>query len=246
MNSIWNKGRAIAMVAVTTAPLLALAGPVGLDGVIGADWAGVTAAHVTYDAAAPVSNFGAPTTTNSNVAYDIYMRSDSQYLYVAVAETGPAVDNTLNFANLYFRLYYNGGTSYSSIGFETTNDDAFYPNTGAKVYDTAANLIQTAVGTTTDDHVIEAAIDLSVFTDNALGVPGFGGLPSGASDPQIMLTLSQSFGYSVAGGMANYGASDLGLVTLPAASAVPEPASLALVGLALAGVAGAARSRRRH
>ena len=244
MLSIWNMGRAIAVAALVTMPLLALASPVALDGVIGAEWAGVTPAQVLYSPTAPVSNFGAPTNANSNVAYDIYMRTDSQYLYVALEETGPAVDNTLNFANLYFRLYYNGGASYSSIGFEITNDDAFYPNTGAKVYDTSANLIQSVVDSSTDDHVIEAAIDLSVFTQNALGVPGFSGLPSGATDAQIMMTLSQSFGYSVAGGTANYGASDLGTVTVPTAT-VPEPASLALVGLALAGVAGAARRRRQ-
>lgn len=243
MGSMWKLAAAAALV---TAPLAAMADPVGLDGVIGSDWAGVTPSHVLYSAAAPNSNFGAPTNLSDNSAYDIYLRADSHYLYAALVQTGPAVNDSLVFANLYFRLYYGGAGSYSSIGFETTNDKAFYPNTGASAYDTAANLLQTFVvtGSVADPDVIEVAIDLSVFTHNALGVTGFTGVPDGQTADGIVMTLSQSFGYSVAGGTANYGANALGVVSL-AANEVPEPGSIALVGLAFAGAAGAMRRRRQ-
>jgi len=66
--------------------------------------------------------------------------------------------------------------------------------------------------------------------------PGF--TPTTASDPNIILRMSPSYGYSVAGG-ASYGSDRLGLIVDPiATTAVPEPLSLSLFGAGLAGLAG--------
>lgn len=62
-----------------------------------------------------------------------------------------------------------------------------------------------------------------------------------AADPEVMLRLSQSFGYSVAGGVANFGSDDLGVETLP----VPEASSWMLLGLGCFGLAFASRHRLR-
>jgi PEP-CTERM motif len=223
-------------------PALALSAPTALDGVIGAEWTGVTPKVVTYDANAPISNFQAPGTTNHVTGYEIFMRRDAQYLYAAVRTTGPTDSGGLIFANLYFSLRYGAGpfgSAGSGIGFEVTNDRAFKPGDPGYYNDTGANLIQWATfgGSNTDPDVLEAAIDLSVFTSNALGVANYG-LPPGETALGVQLRLSQSFGYSVAGG-ADYGAERLGFVDLPAE--VPEPGALMLSALALAGLAATRR-----
>ncbi|NUZ05821.1 PEP-CTERM sorting domain-containing protein [Piscinibacter koreensis] len=219
------------------------AAPVGLDGAIGAEWAGVTPVQVLYNPAAPTSNFGAPTNMSNSTAYQIFTRRDSNYLYAAVQTTGGGDAAGLLFSNLYYSLRYGPGTygnNGSSIAFEITNDRAFNPNTGIYYNDTAADLIRfVALDNVGSPDVIEAAIDLSVFTANALGVGGFG-LPAGETAAGIRLNLSQSFGYSVAGG-ATYGDARLGFV--PLAGTVPEPGALALSSLALLALAGTRRRR---
>lgn len=230
------------------APFLAVAAPVGLDGSIGAEWAGVVPAVVFQDSAAPVSNFGSPTNINAT-GYNIYERTDGNYLYIGLQTTGAPSAATPVFGNLYFALLYGAGPTPSTIGFELTNDRAFKPGDPSNTYynDTAANLIRTSVtaGGGSAPSVIEAAIDLSVFRNNALGVAGFTGLPSGELPFGILTFLSQSFGYSVAGGNANYGPTQLGFVPLLAAAAVPEPETLALFGLAL-GAAALVRRRGKR
>jgi hypothetical protein len=232
--------RFITAVALATASASLVAAPIGVDGVIGAEWAGATPVLVGYDAAAATSNFGTPGANNHITGYEIYMRRDGQYLYAAVRTTGPGDSGGLNFSNLYFSLRYGPGTygnNGSSIGFEVTNDRAFRPGLAGYHNDTAANLIQSAsfAGAASDPDVIETAIDLSVFTDNALGVTSYG-LPVGETAVGIRLNLSQSFGYSVVGGQANFGDARLGFVDLPAAT-VPAPGVPALAGAALLALA---------
>ncbi len=215
-----------------------LAGAVGIDGTIGAEWAGANVAHVGYDPGAATSNFGSPSNVNHNVAYDIYTRQDASYIYVGLqtdASLGGPAD--LFFANLYF-----GNDAVGSYaGFEVTNDNAFAPGYGGSYnvnsLDGSANEVfwsGTDLGNGLNK-TIELAIPWSFFTTNPLGITG-DWQPLNPGDT-IKLRLSQSFGYSVAGGFASYGADRLGAFTYP----VPAPGALAL--LCAAGLVGARRRR---
>jgi hypothetical protein len=231
--------RSTLALAAASLALGASAAPTALDGVLGAEWTGVTAASVTHNAAAAEGNFGTPTSQTTGAAYDIYMRRDENYVYTLLQTTSGGTSAGA-FANLYFSLRYGTGTygsGGSSIGFEVTNDRAFRPGVGGYFADTGADLIRYVVSG--GGSIIEAAFDLSLFTSNALGVTGYG-LPSGETAVGIRLNLSQSFGYSVAGG-ETYGGARLGFVDLPAAAAVSAPGSVALVGLGLLGLAAVGR-----
>ncbi|HEY1601829.1 MAG TPA: hypothetical protein VGG64_19665 [Pirellulales bacterium] len=221
------------VLAVVSSAAVATADVV-VDGSIGSDWAGVTPVQVTYDPGAPEGNFGAPTGTTDSIAYDIYVTGDANDLYVGLETTS---DNTtgLTFTNLYFGNSILGST----IGFEIENNNAFVPGGSTNVgyaTGTADNEINYAMTTGTlalpAPTVIEIAIPWAVFTENSLNLAGFSPL-SGS----VQLRLSQSFGYSVAGGQDAYGDARLGLVNIP--GAVPEPASVlvwTLLGLTVGGV----------
>ena len=186
---------------------------------------GAAKSTVTYSATAPEGNFGSPTSMSNTAGYSVYLTSDGGYVYgLLVADRNV----TLNFANVYFGRPVIGST----IGFEITNQRAFTP--GVSGYAAAAiQYAQTA-------NSIEFALPESYFTSP------IGGLASAGFNPGdfVSLRLSQSFGYSVAGGVDYDMNTRLGAVQLSGGAAVPGP--LAGAGLLpLLGLAGFVASRRR-
>jgi hypothetical protein len=219
-----------------------LAGFVGLTGtgasaapVLDGTGFGSPSAVVPYDPnTAFDGTFGAPGGTTDAEAYDIYVKQDALYAYVLVSTTGSGVGTVGPFANLYFGV---GATAFahSTFGTEVTNEDTFNPNTPATKFPYLGTGITEAALSPTS---IEVAIPFTYFETDTQGI----GFPTtDAANPNIVLRLSQSFGYSVVGG-PSFGTNDLGVFTDP--NFVPEPASIALLGVGVTAV-GALRRRRR-
>lgn len=212
-----------------------------VDGTLDAAY-GTPRATVAYSPAAPTSNFDAPTAASNAVGYDIYSTSDTNFYYGFLRARPDRGGTGIGaFANLYFDLDPANGNG-SDLGFEITNKRAFLP--GYSGY--AENLlIQYAIGT--NGNTLEFAIPISYFTGQIAGLnynnPDYANQQFiSSSNPDTVLRLSQSFGYSVAGGAA-YGVDRLGRTTLVAPTAVPEPASLAVFGAGLLGLSFVRRRR---
>ena len=217
---------------------------VGVDGVRGSEWSGVTPTTVLYDSSAPTGNFGAPTNVSNTVAYDIYLRSDSNYVY-GLLEAKPAgqgndaYDAGLLFANLYFSTnpFGLGGTGSGSIGFELLNDRSFKPGGSGYLPGTLTSLGFVSATTAGSNYptggadIIEFAAPWTYFETDPQSAPF---VPMTQTNNKLRLNLSQTFGYSVAGGVSAYGSNELGVLTLP--SAVPEPASILAIGLGAMGL----------
>jgi hypothetical protein len=223
----------LAALALLLSAHSALASPVGVDGVLGAEWAGFTPKQVGFSPSAPVGNFDAPTNLNHVAPYSIYLRSDANFVYglVTVAPGDAAAVAGLVFANLYFDT--NPFTaSGSDLGIEVTNARAFRP--GLPGY---SDLTGTGFEFATSATGVEFALPLSYLRTDPQGV----GFPAiGPGNSFLRLNLSQSFGYSVAGGQADYGTERLGLLNL---SPVPEPATCVVFAAMLGGLG--LRLRRR-
>ena len=184
---------------------------------------------VGYDETADTSNFGNPGTTDNTVAYTITTSSDASNIYLAfdpnTSKGGTFTPGTNDFTNLYFSTTVAEGTGGSNIGIEVQNDRAFVPGV-AGYYDLAGDGVTSTEDASGD---ISVTIPLAVFENDPEGIPGFTDL--GGSNNILRLNLSQSYGYSVAGGKANYGSTELGEVIV-----TPEPSSFGLFAVGLMAV----------
>ncbi len=173
----------------------ASASPV-VDGTLSAGEYGAATAIVTYDPTAPMGNFGTPGPTSNAIGYAIYLNDTGGMLY-GLVQTNPAGGGTSAgaFANLYFDLDPQNNNG-SDLGFEVGNKDAFIPGVGGSVVTP-----EVTFAISPDFGTFEFSIPNSDFTGPIAGLAYASGqvFPDG-SNPTVTLRLSQSFGYSVAGG----------------------------------------------
>jgi PEP-CTERM motif len=216
-----NVSKLIIAATIVFAPMAAYAAPL-LDG--SGFSSGVT---VTYDPSALESNFGAPGATTTGAGYTISTKSDGTYAYVLVAQNGTGT-SAGSFANLYFGTG-SSAANTSDVGFEVTNSNVFYPSTGVSQSTVGTGITFASLNGGSE---IEFAVPFSYFETDPQGV-GF--TPTTAANPDIILRLSQSFGYSVAGG-TSFGPDRLGLIVDPITAAVPEPSTWAMMILGFFGV----------
>jgi hypothetical protein len=208
----------------------------GMAAVLDGSGFGLPSATVLYDPVAPIGNFGSPGPTTSGAGYNIYTRGDATYAYVLLSQNGTGASNG-PFANLYFGTGASA-MSGSDVGFEVTNADVFSPGNPGSFSTVGTGIEYAVLGGGTS---IEFAVPFSYFETDPQGV-GFD--TTTAANPDIILRLSQTFGYSVAGG-ATYGPNRLGLIVDPIGqTAVPEPLTLSVFAAGLLG-AGAIRRRKK-
>lgn len=203
-----------------------------VDGAYDTDY-GAVKSTVAYDPGAPTSNFGGGP-TNHTTAYSIYLKEQGGSVFGYLKASGPGTP--LPFANLYFDLDRANGNG-SDLGFEVFNDRAFVP--GVAGYSAALGLQFAMSG---DGTGLEFRLPDTLFTGPIAGLNYYPGQVFTAPGGDLVLRLSQSFGYSVAGG-ATYGDDRLGVVQL--AGAVPEPSTWAMMILGFAGVGFMAYRRKQ-
>ncbi len=231
----------LAAMSLLAASTSAYAQPV-VDGVGSTgEYAGASSVTVATDPNAPNGNFGNPG-LSSEAGYTINLTDQSGLLFGLVSQTGGTAIGP--FTNLYFDLD-SATRSGSDLGFEIGPNGvrAFVPENGsASVLD--ASLYNFASTTTNGLLTVEFRLDNSLFTNAIAGLNYNPALNFGGS--LVRLNLSQTLGYSVAGGQANFGSQRLGTFTVGAeAGAVPEPATWAMMLLGFGAIGMATRRRRK-
>ena len=217
---------------------------------------GAPKATVLYDPAAPTGNFQfdpadpinspGPQPVSNAVGYDIYLSSDANNVYgFFQAKPGLGGSAVGAFANLYFDLnppVMDG----SDLGFEigASGITAFIPGrNGQPGFNTV--LDPSLYSVFASGNVVEVALSNSLFTGAIPTLIYYPGQTFPGAGDAITLRISQTFGYSAAGG-ATYGPDRLGAITIGgnADSAVPEPATWAMM-IAGFGLVGGAMRRRK-
>lgn len=206
-----------------------------VDGAYDSDY-GAEQSTVAYNPGAPNGNFQTPDNTNHTTAYRIYLKELGGSVYGLLKAFGPS-SSPLAGANLYFDLD-RANDNGSDLGFEVFNDRAFVP--GMAGYSAALGLEFAVSG---DGTGLEFRLPDTLFTGPIAGLNYYPGQDFTAPGGDLVLRLSQSFGYSVAGG-ATYGPNRLGAVKL--AGAVPEPSTWAMMILGFAGVGFMTYLRRKQ
>jgi hypothetical protein len=202
-------------------PLSHAAATILVDGTLDAGY-GASTATVTYNTAAPSGNFQSPTTESNAIGYSVYVADQGGYLYGFLqGSTPPGGVPVGAFANVYFGI--KGDPQGSIFGFElsSSSQHAFTPG--------AAGSVPITVPFATVGNNIEFAIP-NAFFEGPMGLPNTTFANAG---DQITFRLSQSFGYSVAGG-SDYDEDGLGTVTISADA--PEPATWAMMLLGFFGI----------
>jgi hypothetical protein len=193
-----------------------------VDGTYDADY-GPVKSVVGYDTSAPNGDFSNPGPNNNVTGYSIYLKEQGGSVYgLLQATTVPG--SSFNFANLYFDLD-RANNNGSDLGFEVTNNRAFIP--GVNGYAEGLGL---TFALSADGKGLEFRIPDAFFTAPISGLAYYPGQQFAAPGGEVVLRLSQSFGYSVAGG-PTFGNDRLGVIALEA-SAVPGP----IVGAGLPGL----------
>lgn len=192
-----------------------------VDGSYDSDY-GSPGVTVGFNPAAPTSNFSTPTNESNSIGYTIYLTSQGGNVFGFLQAAGPG-SSIGSFANVYFDLDPANGNG-SDLGFELgplNHANAFIPGV-------AGNALQSNITTavSTDGLGFEFEIPNVDFTTAIGGLNYYAGHTLPGLGDQIILRLSQSFGYSVAGG-DSYGADRLGAVTL--AAAAPELSTWAMM-----------------
>jgi hypothetical protein len=213
ITKLFLKTAALASLSLTVLPAQA---NILVDGLYDADY-GAATATVTHDPSAAAGNFGSPTNITQGASYQTFLKDQGGFVYGLVQITGDAGSSAGSFANVYF-----GTSAGSTIGFEITNGDVFQPG-GIGPFPLSYSFAVSADGTGVEFKLPESFFETTVDGINAGLHPG----------DQLMWRLSQSFGYSVAGG-TSYGADRLGVVTL--SGAVPEPQTWAMMLIGFAGL----------
>lgn len=188
-------------------------------------------------------NFGAPTLTTGagGTPYTLTTTTTASSFDIDLTPLASAAGE--DFYNLYLSTGYEIGIGGSVIGISGDANgisNLFVPG-GANGYSLAGT------GITSTYDAANGGFDVTVpWTFLETDPSGLDYSEISSANDEVRVNLSQSFGYTVVGGAANYGANELGSGILPSAS-VPDTAStLALLALACGGLMAARKRLAGH